>query len=57
MQVIADGTDANSTNVALSYAGRVRSPSPAAGHFAEHVEEQNQLVADALVNAVSDSPK
>jgi 2-oxoglutarate dehydrogenase E1 component len=37
----------------LSYAGRVRSPSPAAGHFAEHVEEQNQLVADALVNAVS----
>ena len=34
----------------LSYAGRVRSPSPAAGHFAEHVEEQLKLVADALVN-------
>ncbi len=27
-----------------------RSPSPAAGHFAEHVEEQLKLVADALVN-------
>ncbi|HWS78122.1 MAG TPA: 2-oxoglutarate dehydrogenase E1 component, partial [Thermomonas sp.] len=37
----------------LSYAGRARSPSPAAGHLAEHVEEQNQLVADALVNPVA----
>ena len=36
----------------LSYAGRARSPSPAAGHLAEHVAEQNQLVADALVNPV-----
>ncbi len=35
---------------ALHYAGRSRSPSPAAGHFAEHVEEQLKLVADALVN-------
>lgn len=35
---------------ALHYAGRPRSPSPAAGHFAEHVEEQLKLVADALVN-------
>ena len=35
---------------ALSYAGRSRSPSPAVGHFAEHVEEQQRLVADALVN-------
>ena len=35
---------------ALSYAGRKRSPSPAVGHFADHVEEQNKLVADALVN-------
>ena len=35
----------------LSYAGRERSPSPAAGHFADHVVEQNQLIADALVNA------
>ena len=34
----------------LSYAGRARSPSPAAGHLAEHVAEQTQLVADALVN-------
>ena len=34
----------------LHYAGRPRSPSPAAGHFAEHVEEQLKLVADALVN-------
>ena len=34
----------------LHYAGRARSPSPAAGHFAEHVEEQLKLVADALVN-------
>ena len=37
----------------LSYAGRARSPSPAAGHLAEHVEEQNALVADALVNPVA----
>ena len=36
----------------LSYAGRARSPSPAAGHFAEHVEEQLKLVADALVNPI-----
>ena len=34
----------------LSYAGRARSPSPAAGHFNEHVEEQLKLIADALVN-------
>jgi 2-oxoglutarate dehydrogenase E1 component len=34
----------------LTYAGRPRSPSPAAGHLAEHVAEQNKLVADALVN-------
>jgi len=37
----------------LNYAGRARSPSPAAGHLAEHVEEQNALVADALVNPVT----
>ena len=37
----------------LNYAGRVASPSPAAGHMAEHVAEQTALVADALVNAVS----
>ncbi|MFC0679251.1 2-oxoglutarate dehydrogenase E1 component [Lysobacter korlensis] len=38
------------TNQTLHYAGRERSPSPAAGHFADHVEEQNRLIADALVN-------
>ncbi len=39
---------------ALSYAGRSRSPSPAVGHFADHVEEQLRLVADALVNPPGD---
>jgi 2-oxoglutarate dehydrogenase E1 component len=34
----------------LHYAGRSRSPSPAVGHFNDHVAEQKQLVADALVN-------
>ncbi len=34
----------------LHYAGRPRSPSPAVGHFADHVREQNALVADALNN-------
>ena len=38
------------SNQSLSYAGRGRSPSPAAGHFNDHVEEQKQLIADALVN-------
>ena len=37
----------------LSYAGRARSPSPAAGHMAEHVEEHSALVADALVNPIA----
>ncbi|RZA19328.1 MAG: 2-oxoglutarate dehydrogenase E1 component [Lysobacteraceae bacterium] len=37
----------------LSYAGRPRSPSPAAGHMAEHVEELHKLVADALVNPIA----
>jgi 2-oxoglutarate dehydrogenase E1 component len=32
----------------LDYAGRSRSPSPAAGHFNTHVEEQNALVEKAL---------
>ena len=36
----------------LHYAGRARSPSPAVGHLADHVREQTQLVADALVNPV-----
>ncbi|GAA3917497.1 2-oxoglutarate dehydrogenase E1 component [Luteimonas lutimaris] len=34
----------------LHYAGRPRSPAPAVGHFNDHVAEQKQLVADALVN-------
>nr|WP_220481026.1 2-oxoglutarate dehydrogenase E1 component [Lysobacter penaei] len=34
----------------LHYAGRSRSPSPAAGHYADHVAEQSRLVADALTN-------
>jgi 2-oxoglutarate dehydrogenase E1 component len=34
----------------LHYAGRSRSPSPAVGHFNDHVAEQKQLVADALVD-------
>jgi 2-oxoglutarate dehydrogenase E1 component len=38
---------------ALHYAGRPRSPSPAAGHLAEHVAEQAQLVEDALVNPLT----
>ncbi|KAF1710552.1 2-oxoglutarate dehydrogenase E1 component [Pseudoxanthomonas kalamensis DSM 18571] len=38
----------------LHYAGRLRSPSPAAGHFAEHVQEQMKLVADALVNKLGE---
>ena len=38
---------------ALSYTGRSRSPSPAAGHFHDHVEEQLKLIADALVNPLN----
>jgi 2-oxoglutarate dehydrogenase E1 component len=37
----------------LNYVGRARSPSPAAGHLAEHVAEQAQLVADALANPLN----
>jgi len=36
----------------LHYVGRARSPSPAVGHFNDHVAEQQKLVADALVNAL-----
>ena len=39
---------------ALHYAGRARSPSPAAGHMADHIAEQQKLVADALVNPFND---
>lgn len=40
----------------LHYAGRARSPSPAVGHFNDHVIEQNKLIADALVNAPGSTP-
>jgi len=33
----------------LHYAGRVRSPAPAAGHLNSHVAEQTALVEQALV--------
>ena len=39
---------------ALHYAGRARSPSPAAGHMADHIVEQQKLVADALINPFND---
>jgi len=40
----------------LGYAGRTRSPSPAVGHFNDHLAEQKQLVADALVNPLNGKP-
>ncbi|HST44612.1 MAG TPA: 2-oxoglutarate dehydrogenase E1 component, partial [Luteimonas sp.] len=40
----------------LHYAGRARSPSPAVGHMADHVAEQQQLIADALVNTPGTQP-
>ena len=39
----------------LHYTGRARSPAPAVGHFNDHLAEQQQLVADALVNALDGS--
>ncbi|WGZ35744.1 2-oxoglutarate dehydrogenase E1 component [Xylella fastidiosa subsp. pauca] len=38
----------------LHYAGRSSSPSPAVGHMAEHMAEQESLVADALLNPFND---
>ena len=38
----------------LYYAGRVRSPAPAAGHYDTHIAEQNALVAQALDGKVGD---
>jgi len=40
----------------LHYAGRTRSPSPAVGHFNDHVAEQQALIADALVNPLNGDP-
>ncbi len=37
----------------LHYIGRARSPSPAAGHFNDHVVEQQALIAGALVNSLN----
>ncbi len=38
---------------ALHYAGRVRSPAPACGHFNTHVAEQAKLVEDALAGRLN----
>jgi 2-oxoglutarate dehydrogenase E1 component len=38
----------------LHYAGRVRSPAPACGHYSTHVAEQQALVQQALVDQVGD---
>ncbi len=35
----------------LHYAGRVRSPAPAAGHLNTHIAEQSALVEHALIGA------
>ncbi|MDO5609704.1 MAG: 2-oxoglutarate dehydrogenase E1 component [Pseudomonadota bacterium] len=43
-------------NQSLFYAGRARSPSPAAGHFNDHLAEQQKLISDALVNAPGQEP-
>ncbi|RXT91196.1 hypothetical protein B1F73_28300, partial [Pseudomonas syringae] len=38
----------------LHYAASTSSPSPAAGHMADHIIEQQKLVADALLNPFND---
>jgi 2-oxoglutarate dehydrogenase E1 component len=38
---------------ALHYAGRARSPAPAAGHLSTHVKEQARLIEDALVTKLN----
>jgi 2-oxoglutarate dehydrogenase E1 component len=38
---------------ALHYAGRSRSPAPAAGHLSTHVREQAKLIEDALVTKLN----
>jgi 2-oxoglutarate dehydrogenase E1 component len=37
----------------LHYAGRARSPAPAAGHLATHAKEQAKLIEDALVTKLN----
>jgi 2-oxoglutarate dehydrogenase E1 component len=48
LQACADG------HHSLHYAGRVRSPAPACGHYNTHVAEQHALVQQALVDPVGD---
>ena len=48
LQACADG------HHSLHYAGRVRSPAPACGHYNTHVAEQHALVQQALVEPVGD---
>jgi len=40
----------------LAYAGRARSPAPAAGHFSTHVAEQHALIEQALVRPPGSEP-
>ncbi|MDE2498407.1 MAG: 2-oxoglutarate dehydrogenase E1 component, partial [Xanthomonadaceae bacterium] len=49
LQACADG------HHSLHYAGRVRSPAPACGHYNTHVAEQHALVQQALVDPVGDN--
>ncbi|HET9818172.1 MAG TPA: 2-oxoglutarate dehydrogenase E1 component [Rhodanobacteraceae bacterium] len=49
LQACADG------HHSLHYAGRVRSPAPAAGHYNTHVAEQRALVQQALVEPAGDN--
>ena len=48
LQACADG------HHSLHYAGRVRSPAPACGHYNTHIAEQHALVQQALVDPVGD---
>ena len=48
LQACADG------HHSLHYAGRVRSPAPACGHYNTHIAEQKALVQQALVDPVGD---
>jgi 2-oxoglutarate dehydrogenase E1 component len=48
LQACVDG------NHSLHYAGRVRSPAPAAGYYNTHMAEQKALVQQALVEPVGD---
>ncbi len=45
-----------SARQSLHYAGRSRSPAPAAGHYATHVAEQKQIVEQALSSRFESKP-